>query len=142
MARLLNGNYITLSFLTNTGQFDGRYMIKNQPTDLNLLNLNQDFNFYKNTNFNITNSVNLFTSDDGASYTGFLPNVTSGRMIIVKNLGSDEPFTISGYNSDQKFDRSADEVLNVYSTQGVTLLGVLTDDYTGWANVSMSQGIS
>lgn len=139
--RSLNGNFITLSVLNNTGQLDGRYMIKDQPTNLNLLDSNQSFNFYKNQNFNIQNSANVFSSDDGLAYTGFLPNVTSGKLLIIKNLGSDIALTISGYNSQQVFDKS-DEVLNVYSTQGVTLLGVINSEYTGWANINMTQGLS
>ena len=39
------------------------------------------------------------------------------------------------------FDQS-DDTVTIFSNQGLTLLGVLNNSYTGWVNVSSTQGVS
>lgn len=142
--RTFNGLQIFTEQLTNSGQLDLRYVRisgNTQPANIFLGNLNQDYGFYKNENFNITKSTNIFYSNDNGTYTGYMPDVTDKKLIYIKNLSSQLPLTISGYASNQIFDMS-DELLSVNAPQGVTLLGIVNDTYTGWINLASTQGIS
>jgi hypothetical protein len=142
--RTFNGLQIFTQQLTNSGQLDLRYVRisgNNEPANIYFGNLTQDYDFYKNTNFNITNSTNIFYSDVEMSYTGYMPDVLDKKLIYIKNLSSALPLTISGYASNQVFDKS-DEVLSINAPQGVILLGIVNNNYTGWVNIASTQGIS
>jgi len=130
--RTFNGSQISLSQLTENGQLDARYA-----------QLNPEFDFYKNTNFNVSKTITLFYADDGKDYTGFLPPVENKKVFTIKNLYSNSPgriLHISGYNSGQGFDNE-DEILDLSAPQSLTLIGVANSVYTGWANLSASAGI-
>ena len=104
-------------------------------------NLNQDYSFYQDQNFNITDSVNIFYSNSvDLDFTGFLPEVEDSKMITIKNL-SNRPLYISGANISNIFDRS-DEYLTLSAPHGITLLGVNNNTYTGWVNINSTQGIA
>jgi hypothetical protein len=137
--RTFNGAQFYLTQLTNSGQLDDRYLRTAQSNDIKIQNLTQNHNFYSNKNFNITESTNIFYSNNSGNYTGYLPPVISGRVLTIKNLGSAKPLTISGFMGDV-FDQS-DDTLTVYSTQGVSLIGVVSNNYTGWVNLSSTQGV-
>ena len=142
--RTFNGLQVFTQQLTNSGQLDLRYVRisgNDQPANIYFGNLSQDYSFFKNTNFNITKTMNIFYSDDGGSYTGYMPNVIDKRVISIKNLSSNQPVVISGYASNQIFDMS-DETLSINAPQGVNLIGIVNNTYTGWVNLSSSQGIS
>lgn len=144
--RTFNGLQIFTPQLTNSGQLDARYVRiseNNQPANIFLGNLTQDFDFHRNTNFNINKSINVFVSDQNATnFTGFLPDITNGKLITIKNHSiSDLPLYISGYSINQIFDRS-DEYLEIYQKHGVSLLGIKNNFYTGWVSMSFTQGIS
>ena len=142
--RKFNGLQVFTQQLTNSGQLDLRYVRisgNDQPANIYFGNLSQDYSFFKNTNFNITKTMNIFYSDDGESYTGYMPNVIDKSVISIKNLSSNQPLIISGYASNQIFDMS-DEVLSINSPQGVNLIGIVNNTYTGWVNLLSSQGVS
>jgi hypothetical protein len=142
--RTFNGLQVFTQQLTNSGQLDLRYVRisgNDQPANIYFGNLSQDYSFFKNTNFNITKTMNIFYSDNGGNYTGYMPNVIDKSVISIKNLSSNQPLTISGYASNQIFDMS-DEVLSINSPQGVNLIGIVNNTYTGWVNLLSSQGVS
>jgi len=142
--RTFNGLQVFTQQLTNSGQLDLRYVRisgNDQPANIYFGNLSQDYSFFKNTNFNITKTLNIFYSNDGGSYTGYMPNVIDKRVISIKNLSSSQGLVISGYASNQIFDMS-DEVLSINPPQGINLIGVVNNTYTGWLSLSSSQGIS
>jgi hypothetical protein len=142
--RKFNGLQVFTQQLTNSGQLDLRYVRisgNDQPANIYFGNLSQDYSFFKNTNFNITKTMNIFYSDDGRSYTGYMPNVIDKSVIFIKNLSSSQGLIISGYASNQIFDMS-DEVLSINPPQGINLIGVVNNTYTGWVNLLSSQGIS
>jgi len=142
--RTFNGLQIFTEQLTNSGQLDQRYVRisgNNQPANIYFGNLTQEYDFLKNTNFNITKTMNIFYSDDGGNYTGYMPDVVDSKIISIKNLSSNQPLTISGYASNQIFDMS-DELLSISAPQGVNLIGIVNNTYTGWVNLLSSQGIS
>ena len=143
--RTFNGLQIFTPQLTNSGQLDLRYVriSGNIPADIYLGNLTQDFDFHRNTNFNINKSINVFVSDQNATnFTGFLPDVSNGKLITIKNHSiSDLPLYISGYSINQIFDRS-DEYLEVFQKHGVSLLGIKNNFYTGWVSMQFTQGIT
>jgi len=138
--RTFNGAQLFINQLTFSGQLDDRYLRSAQSNNIKLQNLTQNHNFYKNESFNITESANIFTATDSGYYTGFLPPVVSGKIITIKNLGSEKPLSISGHMGDV-FDQS-DDVLTIFSTQGISVLGVMNDSYTGWVNLTSTQGVS
>jgi hypothetical protein len=143
--RTFNGLQIFTEQLTNSGQLDLRYVRisgNTEPANLFLGNLIQDYSFFKNENFNITNTFNVFTCDDDGAYTGYLPNIEDKKIFILKNLSSvgQNPLTVSGYAPNQIFDLS-DEVLTVPNLNGLSILGVVNDNYTGWVNFNYTQGI-
>ena len=143
--RTFNGLQIFTEQLTNSGQLDLRYVRisgNDQPANIYLGNLTQDFDFHKNTNFNINKSINIFVSDQNTNFTGFLPDITNGKLITIKNHSiSDLPLYISGYSINQIFDRS-DEYLEVFQKHGVSLLGIKNNFYTGWVSMQFTQGIT
>jgi len=144
--RTFNGLQIFTEQLTNSGQLDLRYVRisgNDQPANIYLGNLTQDFDFHKNTNFNINKSINIFVSDQNDSnFTGFLPDVSNGKMITIKNHSTSTiPLYISGYSPNQKFEYS-DEYLEIYQKHGVTFLGIKNNFYTGWVSTSFTQGVS
>lgn len=142
--RTFNGLQIFTEQLTNSGQLDLRYVRitgNGQSANIYLNNLTQTYDFHKNTNFNITNSTNIFHSDDGGQYTGYLPNVVDKKVFFIKNLNSTLPLIISGYSTGQGFDMS-DELLTINAPQFVNIIGVVNNYYTGWVNLSSSQGVS
>ena len=144
--RTFNGLQIFTQQLTNSGQLDLRYVRisgNDQPANIYFGNLSQDFDFHRNTNFNINKSINIFVSDqNNSNFTGFLPDVTNGKLITIKNHStSDLPLYISGYSDKQIFERS-DEYLEIYQKHGVSLLGIKNNFYTGWVSMSFTQGIS
>ena len=77
----------------------------------------------------------LFKENERNIYLHFLAIV-----LAVKNIGSENPLLISGYMGSV-FDQS-DDTVTIFSNQGLTLLGVLNNSYTGWVNVSSTQGVS
>jgi len=144
--RTFNGLQIFTEQLTNSGQLDLRYVRisgNDESANIYLKNLTQDFDFHRNTNFNINKSINVFVSDqNNSNFTGFLPDVTNGKLITIKNHStSDLPLYISGYSDKQIFERS-DEYLEIYQKHGVSLLGIKNNFYTGWVSMSFTQGIS
>lgn len=138
--RTFNGAVFNVNNLTSSGQLDARYLLRSESNDIKLKNLTQSHNFYKNTSFNITESSNVFMATDSGFYTGYLPPVVSGKVLAVKNIGSENPLLISGYMGSI-FDQS-DDTVTIFSNQGLSLLGVLNNSYTGWVNVSSTQGVS
>ena len=143
--RTFNGLQIFTQQLSNSGQLDLRYVRisgNDESANIYLKNLTQDFDFHRNTNFNINKNMNIFTSNQDVNYTGFLPDVSNGKMITIKNHSTSTiPLYISGYSPNQKFEYS-DEYLEIYQKHGVTLLGVKNDYYTGWLSINYTQGIS
>jgi len=144
--RTFNGLQIFTKQLTNSGQLDLRYVRisgNDQPANIFLGNLQQDYDFYKNTNFNINKSVNIFYSDDNRQYSGYLPDVVDKTLIIIKNLTLNSPFTltISGYSPNQQFDQSNSELLTIGNLNGGTFLGVKNQYYTGWISVNKTNGV-
>lgn len=144
--RTFNGLQIFTEQLNNSGQLDQRYVRisgNDQPANIFLGNLNQDYSFYKNTNFNITKSFNIFISDDNNSYSGYLPNVVDKTLITIKNLSLNSPstLTISGYSPAQQFDQSNSELLTIGNLNGGTFLGVKNQYYTGWISVNKTNGV-
>jgi hypothetical protein len=143
--RTFNGLQIFTQQLTNSGQLDLRYVRisgNNQPANLFFGNLSQDYSFYKNQNFNITNTFNVFICDDNNTYTGYLPNIQDKKIFILKNLSpvGQNALTVSGYAPSQGFDQS-DELLTVPNLNGLSILGVVNNNYTGWVNFNYTQGI-
>lgn len=143
--RTFNGLQVFTSQLTNSGQLDARYVrITGNNAGANLIfgnKLESNYSFYKNTNFNIENSTNIFYSNDGQAYTGYLPNIKDQQTIYIKNLYSNQVLTITGYNTGQGFDM-ADEVIDLAAPQCIYLLGVKNNTYTGWVNLNSTAGIS
>ena len=142
--RTFNGLQIFTEQLTNSGQLDLRYVRitgNNQPANIYFGNLNQNYSFHQDQNFNITDSVNIFYSNSvNLDFTGFLPEVEDSKMITIKNL-SNRPLYISGANISNIFDRS-DEYLTLSAPHAITLLGVNNNTYTGWVNINSTQGIA
>ena len=143
--RTFNGLQIFTEQLTNSGQLDLRYVrITGNDNGANLIfgdNIQSNYSFYKNTNFNIQNSTNIFYSNDGNAYTGYLPDIKDKTTIYIKNLYSSQVLTVTGYNSQQGFDM-ADEVIDIPAPQCIHLLGVKNNTYTGWVNLNSTAGIS
>lgn len=138
--RTFNGTFFNVLQLTSNSQLDSRYLLRSGSNDVKLSNVTQSHNFYKNTSFNITESSNIFMATDSGFYTGYLPPVASGKVLAIKNIGSENPLLISGYMGSV-FDQS-DDTVTIFSNQGLTLLGVLNNSYTGWVNISSTQGVS
>jgi len=140
--RTLNGfqiyNDIYLD-LSKSGVLDGRFV---RITGDNFVNDNFyfDYDFYKNQNFNISQSFTVFLSNDDKAYTGYLPDVTDKKSIKIKNLSSSIPVFLTGYQN-QRFDY-ADSTLNLPSPVCVDLVGIRRDDYTGWVSINSTAGIS
>ena len=140
--RTFNGLQIFTPQLTNSGQLDARYVRISGTNQPYLGDVTLDFDFHRNTNFNINKSMNIFVSSNNTNYTGFLPDVTNGKLITIKNHStSDIPLYISGYSDKQFFERS-DDYLEIYQKHGVTLLGIKNNFYTGWVSTSFTQGVS
>jgi hypothetical protein len=143
--RTFNGLQIFTQQLTNSGQLDLRYVRitgNDQSANIYLNNLTQDYDFFVNTNFNITKSMNIFYSDDANTYTGYMPDITDKKIITIKNLTNiSGPLILSGYAEDQKFDL-ASELLSVGSLNGGDFLGVKNQYYTGWISITKTNGVS
>ena len=89
--RTFNGLQIFTEQLTNSGQLDLRYVRisgNDQPANIYLGNLTQDYAFYSNTNFNIINSFNVSYNDTFQQYTGYMPELIDKKLITIKNLSS------------------------------------------------------
>ena len=146
--RTFNGLQIFTEQLNNSGQLDLRYIRitgNNVPANIFLGNLNQDYDFHTNTNFNITKSFNIFyASDINRPYYGYLPDVVDKAVVIIKNLSPNSlfPLVISGYSSQQQFDKSNSEILSIGNLNGGTFLGVKNQYYTGWISVNKTNGVS
>lgn len=144
--RTFNGLQIFTQQLTNTGQLDLRYpRITGNDQGANLIlgdNIQSNYNFYSDTNFNVTNYINIFycTGTNG-SYTASLPNITDKKTIIIKNLKSTNPLIITGYNTNQIFDNS-DSSLSLPAPASIALVGVINNNYTGWVCLESTAGIS
>jgi hypothetical protein len=86
--RTFNGLQIFTDQLTNSGQLDLRYpRITGNDQGANLIfgdNIQSNYNFYSDTNFNVTNYINIFycTGTNG-SYIASLPNITDKKMMAV-----------------------------------------------------------
>jgi len=144
--RTFNGLQIFTQQLTNTGQLDLRYpRITGNDQGANLIlgdNIQSNYNFYSDTNFNVTNYINIFycTGTNG-SYTASLPDITDKKTIIIKNLKSTNPLIITGYNTNQIFDNS-DSTLALPAPASIALVGVINNNYTGWVCLESTAGIS
>jgi hypothetical protein len=144
--RTFNGFQIFTDQLTNSGQLDLRYpRITGNDQGANLIfgdNIQSNYNFYSDTNFNVTNYINIFycTGTNG-SYVASLPNITDKKMIIIKNLKSTNPLIITGYNTNQIFD-SSDSTLALPAPASIALVGVINNNYTGWVCLKSTAGIS
>jgi len=144
--RTFNGLQIFTQQLTNTGQLDLRYpRITRNDQGANLIlgdNIQSNYNFYSDTNFNVTNYINIFycTGTNG-SYTASLPDITDKKTIIIKNLKSTNPLIITGYNTNQIFDNS-DSTLALPAPASIALVGVINNNYTGWVCLESTAGIS
>jgi hypothetical protein len=144
--RTFNGLQIFTQQLTNTGQLDLRYpRITGNDQGANLIlgdNIQSNYNFYSDTNFNVTNYINIFycTGTNG-SYTASLPNITDKKTIIIKNLKSTNPLIITGYNTNQIFDNS-DSTLALPAPASIALVGIINNNYTGWVCLESTAGIS
>jgi hypothetical protein len=144
--RTFNGLQVFTQQLTNTGQLDLRYpRITGNDQGANLIlgdNIQSNYNFYSDTNFNVTNYINIFycTGTNG-SYTASLPNITDKKTIIIKNLKSTNPLIITGYNTNQIFDNS-DSTLALPAPASIALVGVINNNYTGWVCLESTAGIS
>jgi len=145
--RTFNGLQIFTEQLTNSGQLDLRYVRisgNNQPANIYFGDRSLNYDFFKNTNFNITKSMNIFYSDnDSNQYTGYMPSIIDKQIITIKNLSTslNNVLTISGYTPDEKFD-FASEILSIGSLNGGEFLGVRNNNYTGWISVSKTNGVS
>jgi hypothetical protein len=143
--RTFNGLQIFTEQLTNSGQLDLRYVrISGNNEGANLIfgnNIQSNYSFYSDTNFNITNNINIFYSTGNAVYTAYLPNITDKKMITIKNLKSTNPLFITGYSPIQIFD-SSDETIDLASPTSISLLGVINTNYTGWVCLQSTAGIS
>lgn len=143
--RTFNGLQIFTEQLTNSGQLDLRYVRisgNTEPANIFLGNLTEDYDFHFSTNFNISKTLNIFYTNNGNDYTGYMPDVVDKKIVKIKNLSNfAAPLTISGYASNQIFDLS-DELLSIGSLQGADFLGVKNDYYTGWINIAKTNGIS
>jgi hypothetical protein len=143
--RTFNGLQIFTEQLTNTGQLDLRYVrISGNNAPSNLIfgdDIQSNYSFYSDTNFNITNNINIFYATGNIVYTAYLPNITDKKMITIKNLKSTNPLFISGYNPIQIFDVS-DETIDLPSPASISLLGVIKSNYTGWVCLQSTAGIS
>lgn len=143
--RTFNGLQIFTQQLTNSGQLDLRYVrITGNDQGANLIfgnNIQSNYSFYTDTNFNITNNINIFYSTGtNGSYIASLPNISDKKMITIKNLKSTNPLIITGYNASQIFD-NADAILPLPAPAGVTLIGVVNNNYTGWVCLQSTAGI-
>lgn len=144
--RTFNGLEIFTNQLTNSGQLDLRYpRITGNDQGANLIfgeKIKSNYNFYSDTNFDVTNYINIFYSTGtNGSYTASLPNIIDKQMIIIKNLKSTNPLIITGYNTSQIFDVS-DANLSLPAPASIALVGVINNNYTGWVCLESTAGIS
>jgi hypothetical protein len=142
--RTFNGLQIFTQQLTNSGQLDARYVRisgNTQPANLFFGDLTQEYDFYKDSNFQITNSANIFYCQNNQTFTGFMPDVVDKTLLFVKNLSPQANLILSGYNQQQIFDQSSN-LLEMASSAGMTFFGFKREHYTGWAIINETQGVA
>jgi len=145
--RTFNGLQIFTQQLTNSGQLDQRYVRitgNTEPANIFLNNLDQSVDFFKETNFNVTKNLTVFSSDTDEVYcTGYLPDISNGKIFTIKNNSNSwNPLTIYTFSPEQRFENSNDDYLYIYKKNGVTLAGIKNNNYTGWIGLGFSQGIT
>jgi len=142
--RTFNGLQIFTEQLTNSGQLDLRYVRisgNDQPANIFLANLSQDYDFYSNSNFNIINSFNVSYNDTFQQYTGNMPNLIDKKLITIKNLSSNRTLTVKTYDINQVFDQ-ADNIFYLSPLSTYSFLGVNKINYSGWISMNSTQGIN
>jgi hypothetical protein len=144
--RTFNGLQVFTQQLSNSGQLDLRYpRISGNDQGANLIlgdKIKSNYSFYSDTDFNATDYINIFYSTGtNGPYKVSLPNIVDKQTIIIKNLKSANPLTITGYNTDQIFD-SSDSILSLPAPASIALVGVINNNYTGWVCLESTAGIS